>query len=114
MAGVIKMINHYLKDWKLLFAILLSLSLVAPLASASDVFYYSFSGNILGLKRNAIRIDDGFYTYSPTVKVFKENGEKDSTSNLKLGDFVQLTIQVMDNKSKRRVDTIKRLPDPNK
>lgn len=106
------MIHHNLIKVSILGSMMLSIFLSSSLAIASDVYYYKDLGHIYGLKRNAISIADGYYTYSPTVKVFKLDGSKGSTDSLKKGQFVELTILHMDDKL--RVDTIRRIPDPGK
>lgn len=104
------MIQHYQPNWKVIFGALLGLLMVTSYAQAEDIYDYYDSGYIFALKSNSISLTEGFTTYSPTVKVFKLNGEKGSVSDLKVGDYVKLTVLVMDNK--RRVDTIRYLPDP--
>jgi hypothetical protein len=109
MAGATKMIIKHMINWKLIFITILGFLLMPTFAAASDVFYYKIRGSIIDVKRNAISIDDGYMTFSSTIKVFDIKGNPISSYNLKKNDFVELSIQNNDNKI--RVDTIRRLPD---
>lgn len=80
---------------------------------ASDDLFYRDFGHIYKLKSNAVSLNDGFYPYSPTVKVYNLEGKKISTNNLKVGQYVVLTLQATKNGG-AIVDTIQRLPEPGK
>jgi hypothetical protein len=109
-AGVIKMIINKPKNINLLYyAAILCLFLIPQLTYAADV-YYTSSGTVHSLKSSAISIGDGFYTFSPTVKVLNIDGSASTIKSLKKGEYVQLSILSLDNK--KRVDSIRRLPEP--
>jgi len=87
-----------------LFLFLLSTSV------ANADLYYSFEGEITEVTNKAIRLDDASYNFLATVKVVNLKGKSETVSNLKIGDFVKITILIIDNK--RRVDTIQRIVKP--
>ncbi len=85
--------------------------LLSPLAAvASDVYYYSMQGEISEISNSAIALDDATYPFMPTVKVKTLDGKAATTSSLKKGDYVKVTILNMDKK--RRVDKIEQIKKP--
>ena len=86
------------------------LLLTSLMATAESVYYVSQEGKIAEITTKAIRLDDGFYPFMPTLKVLDLKGEPASVSSLSKGDFVKITLLNFDRKE--RVDTIQQMAKP--
>ena len=105
------MISTYKMTMKNILRSFVFCLLLSPLAvAASDVFYYSMEGEISQISSKAIALDDAAYPFMPTVKVKLLDGKSATTSSLRKGDYVKVTILNMDKK--RRVDLIEQIKKP--
>ncbi len=102
-----KSLNH-LQKLIPMKSLLLLLLLLTPLTS-NAVLSFTIYGQIVEVSNTHIGIDDGFYPFLSTVKLFDTNGKVEPISNLKIGDPVVIKILKLDNQ--KRVESIQRVAE---
>lgn len=87
---------------KIIRGVLLSLIILPATLWAQT--NYAIEGKILGYNNQTINLNDAEFRLLATTKVFLRNNIKGQLSDLKVGDYAQLSLIKIDKK--RYVDTI--------